>query len=150
MDKILLATDGSENSLKAAEYVADLLKKLPNISIIVLTVIPHDRDLGMFELHISDSELEFLRAKSEERAQFILEQTIKPLMKYSNNIKTMIKVGVPGETIAEVAQEIAASHIVIGTRGNTGLKGLFLGSVAQRVLQLINIPLTLIKDNYRF
>ncbi|ACV62421.1 UspA domain protein [Desulfofarcimen acetoxidans DSM 771] len=147
MDKILLTTDGSENSLKAAEYVAGVLKKLPNTSIVVLTVIPRDRDLGMFEMHISDSELEFLRAKSEERSKFIIEQTIKPLIKYSNNIETMIKVGVPGETIAEVAQEIAATHVVMGTRGNTGLKGLFLGSVAQRVMQLVNIPLTLIKDN---
>jgi nucleotide-binding universal stress UspA family protein len=44
--------------------------------------------------------------------------------------------GFPDTTIVEVAEEIGAGLIVLGTHGRTGLKWFLLGSVAQRVVRL--------------
>ena len=43
-------------------------------------------------------------------------------------------VGGPAKSIAEVAEEEGTDLIVIGTRGHTGLQGIALGSVTQRLL----------------
>ena len=48
-------------------------------------------------------------------------------------------------TIAEVAREESVSYIVMGTRGLGGFKGLLLGSVANQVVHLAEVPITLIK-----
>ncbi|ACV63222.1 UspA domain protein [Desulfofarcimen acetoxidans DSM 771] len=146
MNKVLLATDGSANSIKTAEFAANLFKNQPDIIVVLLTVIPQDRDLGLFELHIPEEEMEFLKNKSNEKAQYILNQTAKPLERVGIVVDKISKVGVPGETIADTAQSIYADQIIMGTRGHTFLKGLVLGSVAMRVLQLTKIPITLVKE----
>jgi nucleotide-binding universal stress UspA family protein len=42
--------------------------------------------------------------------------------------------------IAEVARELAADAIVVGTRGHTPMAGLLLGSVTQRLLHIAPCP----------
>ena len=44
--------------------------------------------------------------------------------------------GDPGSTIADFASESSAELIVISSHGRTGLKRVFLGSVAERVVRL--------------
>jgi len=42
--------------------------------------------------------------------------------------------------ISEMAAELPADMIVVGTRGHTALGGVFVGSVTQRLLQLTPCP----------
>ena len=51
----------------------------------------------------------------------------------------------PADTIIEYAQENGMDLIIIGTHGYTGLKKLFLGSVASGVLNQSHIPVLLIR-----
>jgi nucleotide-binding universal stress UspA family protein len=51
-------------------------------------------------------------------------------------VSHMVADGFPDTTITHVAREIGADLTVVGTHGRTGLKWLFLGSVAQRVVRL--------------
>jgi nucleotide-binding universal stress UspA family protein len=46
----------------------------------------------------------------------------------------------PGEDIADVARDIGADVIVVGTRGHSAIRGLLLGSVAQRLLHIAPCP----------
>jgi nucleotide-binding universal stress UspA family protein len=47
----------------------------------------------------------------------------------------LVREGYPATVIEDVAREVSADLIVIGTRGRTGLKHLLLGSIAERVVQ---------------
>jgi nucleotide-binding universal stress UspA family protein len=51
----------------------------------------------------------------------------------------------PADTITEYAQEKGMDLIIIGTHGYTGLKKLWLGSVAFGVLNQSHIPVLLIR-----
>jgi nucleotide-binding universal stress UspA family protein len=53
--------------------------------------------------------------------------------------------GLIAATIDRVAREEQVTHIVMGTRGLGGVRGLLLGSVATQFLHLTNLPLTLVK-----
>jgi nucleotide-binding universal stress UspA family protein len=60
-------------------------------------------------------------------------------------IETMILVGLPAGRITEAADEISAGLVVVGSRGRTGLQNIMLGSVAQRVVQISAVPVTVVK-----
>jgi nucleotide-binding universal stress UspA family protein len=51
----------------------------------------------------------------------------------------------PSEAIVATAEEIGADLIVMGTRGNTGLKHVLLGSVAERTIRMAPCPVTTVK-----
>ena len=57
----------------------------------------------------------------------------------------MLVRGLPTTRILEVAEKRKALMIVMGSRGRTGLKHLLLGSVAEHVVQLSPIPVTVAK-----
>jgi nucleotide-binding universal stress UspA family protein len=60
-------------------------------------------------------------------------------------LETRIVAGLPPSRIVEVAAEIGASLIVVGSRGRTGLPHVMLGSVAERVVQIATVPVTVVK-----
>jgi nucleotide-binding universal stress UspA family protein len=53
--------------------------------------------------------------------------------------------GLPSGRICEVADEIGAGLVVVGSRGRTGLPHVMLGSVAERVAQIASAPVTVVK-----
>jgi nucleotide-binding universal stress UspA family protein len=55
-------------------------------------------------------------------------------------IEHRLEEGSPRERILEVAHEIGARLIVMGTHGRTGLPRLLLGSVAEQVLRRAQCP----------
>jgi len=60
-------------------------------------------------------------------------------------IETRVVVGVPATRILEVADEVNARHIVMGSHGRTGIKRLLLGSKAADVVQRSPVPVTIVK-----
>ncbi len=46
----------------------------------------------------------------------------------------------PAQSIADVAAEVGADVIVVGTRGHSPVGGVFAGSVAQRLLEVAPCP----------
>lgn len=60
--------------------------------------------------------------------------------------RKIIVAGLPASRINEVAEREKAAFIIMGTHGRMGLSRLALGSVAEKVLQGSNIPVTVIKN----
>jgi nucleotide-binding universal stress UspA family protein len=59
--------------------------------------------------------------------------------------ETMLVDGLPSGRIREIADEIGAGLVVVGSRGRTGLPHIMLGSVAERVAQIVGAPVTVVK-----
>ena len=53
--------------------------------------------------------------------------------------------GTPADEIARIAQERGVDQIVMGTHGRGAVGRVFLGSVAQRVIHLAPMPVTVVK-----
>lgn len=56
-----------------------------------------------------------------------------------------IAVGPVAETIVQYAKENHCDQIIMGTRGMGAIADLVMGSVANKVIHLCNLPVTLIK-----
>jgi nucleotide-binding universal stress UspA family protein len=59
--------------------------------------------------------------------------------------KTKVAIGEVAPSIAQYAAEQACNEIVMGTRGMGSVAGMVLGSVATKVIHLVDVPVTLVK-----
>lgn len=130
-ETILCAIDFSEHSrqaLRVARYLADLTSS----RIVAVHVVEH----LLAEGAALAGALDQMRANlSAELTAFV--EAEGP----SNRIAaTSIEVGEPHEAILSYAIERHAGLIVIGSRGEGGVRKALLGSVAERVLRLAGVP----------
>lgn len=87
----------------------------------------------------------------EETAAEVMDEFLSAARKKHKNLpeklNRRLEVGLPVTRILEVAKDINARLIVIGSQGRTGLKHMLLGSKAEKVAQLSPIPVTIVKDS---
>ncbi|MDO5815850.1 MAG: universal stress protein, partial [Methanobrevibacter sp.] len=65
----------------------------------------------------------------------------------SINVKKMVVVGFPAETINQVADEEDADLIVISSSGKSGIHKFVIGSVAEKVLKNSEIDVLLVHND---
>lgn len=132
---ILVPSDGSQTSQKAAAYAIDLAKQL-HASIIALSVI--DKRLFMAQTvpasktkrHIVESVEDYLH----EVAEGYVGEIQKLCDKSGVAAKPVIKMGYPVEEIVKEAKKSKANMIVMGSRGRSALSATVLGSVSYGVI----------------
>jgi nucleotide-binding universal stress UspA family protein len=62
------------------------------------------------------------------------------------DMETVLVRGLPSTRIMEVAQQREVKMIVMGSQGHTGFKRLMMGSVAEKVVRLSPLPVTVVKS----
>ena len=140
MEKILISVDGSANAERAVAHVIAMIGKGRAVEVHLVNVRPPLRE--NVTRFIARGEIE---AYHQEEGQKALAGAKARLDGAGIPFTAHIVVGAAGETIADVAQDIGADEIVMGTRGLGGLAGLLLGSVATEVISLAKVPVTLVK-----
>ena len=146
---ILAAVDFSKYSEAALTWAASeaLVHDVP---LVVLHVV-HDSadDPGTYRK--SGTEGGSLSERLEDAAARLFEEFLDDVRGRNDDVRslasltTRVVVGVPATRIIEVATDIEARHIVMGSHGRTGFGHLLLGSKAERVVQLSPVPVTIVK-----
>ncbi len=140
--KILVATDGSKNALRAVKYAAKLTEDLKSPSTITLISVHDDVALRHAERFVGKKAVtDYLRDLSEQD----LADARKALDKTGVRHDMVIRTGNVGAEIAAAAQEGKFDLIVVGSKGRSALKDLLMGSVAQRVMEFAKTPVLLVK-----
>ena len=122
--RLLVASDGSPFS-EAAWTEALSLAKTMGSDLVGVSVAASDRDIP--------AATQVVRGLEESASQ----QGIA--------LDTMIPMGRPEEGIVKAADFKAASLIIVGSHGRTGLKRLLMGSVAERVIGDAKCPVLVVK-----
>ena len=147
--KILVAIDGSQPSIDAADYAIKLAKK-DNSELIAITVLDISTPKRLSSSFIT-APTYGLKELEEERkeAQQWLDTIAKRVEKRENSIfKSEIiedSISRVGSSIVDYAEHENVDLIVIGTRGRTGFKRLLLGSVASDVVTYAHCPVMVVK-----
>lgn len=140
--KILVPIDGSEDSLQVIRH-ANALAKDQNSSLYILTVIPESTFIEQYPAHYSSPDFITI---SETRADLILVEAKKHIS-YSGQVYYHKKTGSPAKEIVAFADEIDADLILIGNRGLGAFSRTLLGSVSNRVINLTNKNVLVVKRN---
>jgi len=135
---ILLAADGSENSLRAANEAVKLAKCSPNSIVEIVMVTDFDK-----------SKQDILHSQSAESLLLERKRKISNVEQLLKNEQLIYKVtflkGSPGPEIVRYANEQKADLLVIGSRGLNGLQEMVLGSVSHKVMKRVNCPALIVK-----
>jgi nucleotide-binding universal stress UspA family protein len=157
--KILVAVDGSPQSLDAVRYVAlNFSKSDIKINLMhVLSTEPESfRDMEkeqLFSRKMRTKQAEWIR-KEKESAQEFLEETRHILLKANlreGNVGLILQerqVGIARDIIAESSKGYDA--VVIGRQGSSKFRDIFLGSVSYKIVQAVgDIPVWVIGGDVR-
>ncbi len=149
MTHVLIATDGSEQSLKAARYLRSLLDpaSLEKISVLAvvrpLAAVPFASDFGEEE-HVAQQTGDPGGYSFQRAAQQAVERVAQELQDMTPNVDTLVRGGEPADQIIRAADELEADLIVIGGRGKGAVEAILLGSVAYRVLHHAPCPVLVV------
>ena len=140
-NKILVPVGFSEQSLAALKQ-ACLIAKIKKSEVIILSVIEEQSKISGL---LIDNPFEEIRSKVKDKLDEISEMHSS---KFSVKVDSMVASGKIYEQIVEVSSMINANLIVMGTNGSPkGVIKKFIGSNAERVVRLSNIPVITIKEN---
>jgi len=138
MKHILIATDGSDHALKAAQFAGELAAGM-NAELHVLAVAYHDR-AGEQELrefarieNLEGGVADIVRNLAESHADQARRQAEAQGAKA---IKTSVIEGDPTEEILAYIAAKSIDAVVVGRRGRSRLTRLLLGSVSQKLASL--------------
>lgn len=148
ISRILVPTDGSKTSQKAAVYAVNLAKQL-NASIIVLSVI--DKRMFMTQAvpaaKAPRQNPETVEDYLTEAAREYVGAIKKVCDKRGVSCRISIKMGYPVEEIAREAKKVKANLIVMGSRGRSAFSATMLGSVSYGVLHNEkSIPVLIVRE----
>lgn len=135
---ILLAADGSENSVRAAIEAIKLAKSSKD-SILELVMVVDIEKSKQDVLHSRSSESLLIerRRRIANVEQLLIDDHL--------NYKITILKGAPGPEIIRYANEQKVDILVIGSRGLNGLQEMVLGSVSHKVMMRVHCPALIVK-----
>ncbi|MGF1935879.1 MAG: universal stress protein [Nostoc sp. ChiQUE02] len=131
--RILLAVSG----LGHAEEMLKTLKEIPSIQsakVTILHVVP------------AQSTAATMTDKWENGGK-ILANAIQTLNLDPSQVSSILREGDPKDVVCQVADEIDADLIIMGSRGLKRLQSILSNSVSQYVFQLSSRPMLLVKDD---
>jgi nucleotide-binding universal stress UspA family protein len=131
-ERILLATDGSDHTRRAAEYVRTLSDRF-DAEVHVLAVA----DVGSVSVAfdtggVEQEVIERLKRQSEEWAAETGE--------FVDAAETAVVSGKPREEILDYASGHGVDLLAMGTHGRTGIRRYVIGSVTEHVLRRAEAP----------
>lgn len=141
MTTILIPVDGSDASLRAVKAAIKAGAKLGNTTLHLLTVQAPIVSGNVTRFFSAEAINDFYQDEGKNAlrpAQALLDAA-------GVSYQEKIAIGPVAQTIAKYASEQDCDLIMMGTRGLGAVGGFVLGSVATKVLNLTDVPVTLIK-----
>jgi nucleotide-binding universal stress UspA family protein len=143
---ILVAIDGSEHSLKAAEYALGLAKTFGSkLTAVTVSYVPAAEDLSQRDVlrqSLVEDKSDYTKDAERWYERFVQnakESNVQLNTELLNSTRPVDYV------ILEYAEEKKIDLIVVGTRGRTGFKKLLLGSIASSIVTYSHCPVLVIK-----
>jgi nucleotide-binding universal stress UspA family protein len=141
VQRLLVATDGSEAAESAVARAAAMARDLHGV-LIVLTVTPRvpvalhvERERGLPVLEILDTGT----------ARRVADAAVAGARRLGARATPLVAHGDPAERIVELAERERCDLVVVGSRGLGGEGALLLGSVSREVLARASMPVLIVK-----
>jgi universal stress protein A len=139
--RIFHATDFSDASRPAFAKALELAKQDRAQLLLLNVLVPPSPFLGK---KLPSSYLD-LQARARRDAERRLAAAVDRAEEAGVRVQAKLIEGTPAEEILRVGRRWHPDLIVIGTHGRTGLGRIFMGSVAERVLQGASCPVLTVR-----
>ena len=141
-EKILAATDGSEDAALAARAATDLSTGAGS----ELHLVHAWREPALFWGFFPARSAEDSYAHEREEARRLLEEQAEQIRAAGGTLAgSHLREGRPAEEIAGLARDLGVGLVAIGSRGLGPIKRLVVGSVSEEVVQLAPCPTLVVR-----
>ena len=139
--RILLATDGSPDAALAARSAVELSNNTGS----ELHVVHVGEFLPTYFAFTEDEPAELRR-----RAREILDEQLRSIEEGGGSVAdSHLRLGRPAEEIINLAEEVGAGVVVVGSRGLGALRRAVLGSVSENVVRYAPCPVFVVRGEDR-
>ena len=138
--KILIPTDGSDYSLRAAEYGISVAKIL-GAQVMVVYVI----DTVVLDQIAKVNERENVERELKQDGEKYIHYVLGLAEKQGVKAASLLAKGRPFEQVVHLAKGLGMDLIVMGTYGRRGAERILIGSVAERVIEYASCPVLVVK-----
>ncbi len=152
--KVLVAIDGSEASMRAADFALSIAVK--SEAELTLLYVFYSQLAYAYTSYLSkvddSSSIDAILHSAEDKANQwfdIVKNKLKNVYAYNQNIKIKSDIIITSTSIfraiIDYAEHNMINLIVVGTKGRSAIKKVFLGSVTSEVLKYSRCPVLVIK-----
>jgi len=145
--KIMVALDFTSYSKSTFDYAVKIAKNL-NAHLVVASII-NSRDILAVEMVTSmgydvdsDHYVEGIKAERESMLNSFMEKSSFD----RKNMRTILKVGNPIDELLKLIVKENIDMIVMGVKGRSDLKHVFIGSVADKLFHRSPVPVISFRD----
>ena len=138
-DNLLLAVDGSDHSMRAAQYAGDLARALGSSIVRIVVAFEQIPD------YLGEPNRQQAIDARLQQANGILQRAQDAVGSIPGEIHTELIEGSPAEAVIEIARTRRSSVIVMGSRGLSNMAGLVLGSTSQKVVSHAPCPVLIVR-----
>jgi len=144
MNKILIATDGSESAHEAVEFGLDLAAE-QNAKAFIVHVAPLVDVMPCANFgYVAPT----LPHEFDEHDRELLQEAVELAAEKGVDVKTTLLKGRPADEIVAFADSIAADLIVVGSRGHGAITSALIGSVSRGVLNESRRPVLIVRGTH--
>ena len=142
--QILVPVDGSPTSMLAVARAAELAKGFGSTVTALYVLDPYPfTGVGA---DFAYGQAQYLSAATAE-ANTALDVVKKTMQEAGVQVQTVVGEGhAVHEGITRAIDSVSADLVIMGSHGRRGLEKLMLGSVTQRVLGVVRIPVLVVRD----
>jgi nucleotide-binding universal stress UspA family protein len=148
---IVVGVDYSEIGDEALERAFELASQQPGAEVHVINVATAYGPMVTVEFGADSRTLSLEEAAKElsrhveERVKRFSEGRTKAGLSVFGRACTHVRLDSPAEGIAQLASDLDADMVVVGTHGRRGLRRVLLGSVAEGVVRLASSPVLVVR-----
>ncbi|MFQ3198204.1 MAG: nucleotide-binding universal stress UspA family protein [Paraglaciecola sp.] len=139
---IVIACDGSDQSLQAAKMAADLAKATGH-PLKLLSVFPHSK---VEMLVISGVQHSDVVEEEKNYGREVFNAAKEAMGGKAIPSEEILLKGDPAKEIIEYLQANPGTHLVLGRRGHSMVRSLTLGSISEKVIRHANGPVTVVSQ----
>ncbi|MEZ4220139.1 MAG: universal stress protein [Polyangiaceae bacterium] len=148
MSQLVVGVDFSHLSPLVVSTALGIAESRPEVQIHVVHVA---KNLGaQVRLDLPDGERVLA---PQEAAAYLADYTARalqsrggPTAASKERVTTHLRVGTPSTEVVELAAELDADLIVVGTEGTTGVERFLLGSTAENVVRKAGCPVWVVRE----
>jgi nucleotide-binding universal stress UspA family protein len=133
--EIVVGADFSSDSRRAVAYAGELAKALD-----ARLTVAHVDEKAAF---VPGSDLALAEQLSDRSN---IEAVVAELVDRDVRARGIVRPGIPGQGLCDLAREEQADLLVVGTQGRSCLANVILGSVVERVLRDAPCPVLVVRN----
>jgi nucleotide-binding universal stress UspA family protein len=141
---VVVPLDASPFAEQALDQ-AIVLASAMNATLHLVSVVPPPHYIPVLRKKETVSVMKALFQTEMERRTHYLEQRAELLREQGLKVQTHVATGHPAEEILRLSTQHQHTLLVMSTHGRSGLRRLFLGSVAMKVVQGAQVPVLLVR-----